>query len=55
MEKLEYGGKGLNLTFEVREGIYKHSKGRGKILDADGEEMPATLEGQVVRISDVIA
>ncbi len=55
VEKLEYDGKGLNLTYEVREGIFKHSKGRGKILDAEGEEMPSTLEGQVVRISDVIA
>jgi dGTPase len=54
VEKLEYNGKGLNLTHEVREGIFKHSKGRGKILDAEGEEMPSTLEGQVVRISDVI-
>jgi len=55
VEKLEYDGKGLNLTHEVRDGIFKHSKGRGKILDAEGEEMPSTLEGQVVRISDVIA
>ncbi len=55
VDKLEYGGKGLNLTYEVRDGIVKHSKGRGKILDAGKEEMPATLEGQVVRICDVIA
>lgn len=55
VEKLEYHGKGLNLTYEVREGIYRHSKGRGKILDADGEQMPSTLEGQIVRLSDVIA
>jgi dGTPase len=55
VEKLEYEGKGLNLTFEVRDGILKHSKGRGEILDDNGEDMPATLEGQVVRVSDVIA
>lgn len=55
VEKLEYDGKGLNLTHEVRDGIFKHSKGRGRILDAEGEEMPSTLEGQIVRISDVIA
>jgi len=55
VEKLEYHGKGLNLTYEVRDGIAHHSKGRGKILDADGEGMPSTLEGQIVRISDVIA
>lgn len=48
---LEKNGKGLNLTFEVRDGILKHSKGRGKILSDE----PATLEGQIVRIADVIA
>ncbi|OPL08252.1 MAG: deoxyguanosinetriphosphate triphosphohydrolase [delta proteobacterium ML8_F1] len=37
--------KGLNLTYEVRDGIKNHT----------GEEMPSTLEGQVVRISDRIA
>lgn len=55
VDKLEYHGKGLNLTHEVREGIAKHSKGKGKILDAPKEDMPATLEGQIVRVSDVIA
>ena len=55
VDKLEYEGKGLNLTFEVRDGIVKHSKGRGEILDDEPEEMPSTLEGQIVRISDVIA
>jgi len=48
---LEKDGKGLNLTFEVRNGILKHSKGRGEILS----EEPATLEGQIVRVADVIA
>jgi dGTPase len=38
----------------VRDGIIRHSKGRGAII-AEGEERPATLEGQVVRASDVIA
>ena len=55
VDKLEYSGKGLNLTYEVRDGIAKHSKGKGRILDARKEEMPATLEGQIVRVSDVIA
>ena len=54
VEKLEYDGKGLNLTFEVRDGISRHSKGRGKILDRKKEDLPATLEGQIVRLSDVI-
>ena len=55
VEKLEYEGKGLNLTFEVRDGIQRHSKGRGEIFDEDVEDMPSTLEGQIVRVSDVIA
>jgi len=55
VEKLEYEGKGLNLTAEVRDGIHKHSKGRGEILDEDPGDMPGTLEGQIVRVSDVIA
>lgn len=38
-------GPGLNLTFEVRDGILNHS----------GENIPMTIEGQVVRISDRIA
>jgi len=38
-------GKGLNLTWEVRDGIKNHTT-RGN---------PATLEGQVVKISDWIA
>lgn len=55
VEKLEYEGKGLNLTLEVRDGIFKHSKGRGEIIDADKEDLPLTLEGEVVRVSDIIA
>jgi len=52
---LEKDGKGLNLTFEVRDGILKHSKGRGQILCDDSSEMAITLEGQVVRVADIIA
>ncbi len=55
VDKLEWGGKGLNLTYEVRDGILKHSKGTGEILDFKSENLPQTLEGQIVRISDVIA
>lgn len=55
VELLEYEGKGLNLTYEVRDGISKHSKGKGAILSENRDDMPATLEGQVVRASDVIA
>lgn len=44
VEKLE-NGAGLNLTFEVRDGILKHKKGC----------QPATLEGLVVNYADRIA
>ncbi len=52
---LENNGKGLNLTFEVRNGIVKHSKGRGDILPKDKSEIAVTLEGRVVRLADIIA
>lgn len=52
---LENKGRGLNLTFEVRDGISRHSKGRSEILPGDPADLPATLEGRVVRISDIIA
>jgi len=55
VDVLEQDGKGLNLTHEVREGILKHSKGMGDILTQDTSKIPSTLEGQVVRIADIIA
>jgi len=55
VDLLEKDGKGLNLTFEVRDGILKHTKGKGEILCEDPEAMASTLEGQVVRIADIIA
>jgi dGTPase len=55
VDLLEGDGKGLNLTFEVRDGILKHTKGKGEILCEDPSEMAVTLEGQVVRIADIIA
>ncbi len=45
VEELEYGGKGLNLTWEVRDGISNHS----------GSARAATLEGQIVATADRIA
>lgn len=45
VERLEKNGKGLNLTWEVRDGILNH-KTAGN---------PTTLEGQIVRLSDKIA
>jgi len=55
VEYLERGGKGLNLTWEVRDGILKHSKGSGAVFNKYDKGRPATLEGQVVRVSDIIA
>lgn len=52
---LENDGKGLNLTFEVRNGIVRHSKGRNDILPSGTPELAITLEGQVVRLADIIA
>ncbi len=51
---LEKGGKGLNLTGEVREGILKHSKSRVDIM-GEGWETVDTLEGQICKIADIIA
>ncbi len=45
VEKLEQEGKGLNLTWEVRDGILNHPTSC----------MPSTLEGKIVRLSDKIA
>ena len=45
VEKLEKDGKGLNLTWEVRDGILNHQTSL----------MPHTLEGKIVRLSDKIA
>jgi dGTPase len=45
VEKLENYGQGMNLTWEVRDGILNHE------IDLK----PATLEGRVVRLSDKIA
>lgn len=55
VDVLERCGEGLNLTREVRDGILKHSKGFGNILPMEAGEKASTLEGQVVRIADIIA
>ncbi|MGB5750679.1 MAG: deoxyguanosinetriphosphate triphosphohydrolase [Desulfobacterales bacterium] len=55
VEILENNGQGLNLTYEVRDGILKHSKGFGKIIPDDPAEMACTYEGQIVRIADIMA
>ncbi len=55
VDLLENDGEGLNLTWEVRDGIMRHSKGMNMPILEPSESIPATLEGQVVRISDIIA
>lgn len=45
VEKLENDGKGLNLTYEVRDGIVNHT----------GENLASTLEGRIVKFADRIA
>ena len=55
VDVLEKDGKGLNLTYEVRDGILKHSKGQGGLLTPDSQSRAQTLEGQVVRLADIIA
>ena len=45
VDRLEKGGEGLNLTWEVRDGILNHQT----------RSMPATPEGQVVRLCDKIS
>jgi dGTPase len=47
---------GLNLTWEVRDGIGGHSKGLRDLQAAtDATGAPATLEGRVVRLADRVA
>jgi dGTPase len=55
VDLLEREGRGLNLTYEVRDGITKHTKGKGDIIPQDPVEKTATLEGLVMRVADVIA
>lgn len=54
VEKLENDGRGLNLTWEVREGIVKSSKVREDIF-AEAWGTASTLEGQVLKIADAVA
>ena len=45
VDRLEKGGEGLNLCYEVRRGILCHT----------GHDRAETLEGQIVRLADKIA
>ena len=56
VEVLEQDRAGLNLTWEVRDGIAKHSKGKdGAPLGIELSRRASTLEGQVARVADMIA
>ena len=56
VDVVEQGGQGLNLTWEVRDGIVKHSKGKqGVPVGADSDHRAVTVEGQVARVADIIA
>jgi len=56
VDVLENDGKGLNLTWEVRDGIGRHSKGKdGSPVNIEPSKRAATLEGQVMRVADLIA
>ncbi len=56
VDVLERDGRGLNLTWETRDGIARHSKGKlGLPVGAESSDRASTLEGQIVRISDLIA
>ncbi len=54
VDLIEHEGEGLNLTWEVRQGIVSHSKPRSGIQPREWHE-ELTLEGQVVRIADAVA
>lgn len=54
VDLLEKGGKGLNLTWEVRDGILNHSKSGIEILGNGWTEV-GTIEGQVVKMADIVA
>lgn len=45
VDRLENNGAGLNLCYEVRRGILCHT----------GDDIPETLEGQIIRLADKIA
>jgi dGTPase len=52
---LENDGQGLNLTWEVRDGIVNHSKTGVVNIFGEGWGEVNTLEGEVVKISDMVA
>ena len=56
VDVLENNGHGLNLTWEVRDGIAKHSKGKSGAPVGMADALRAsTIEGQIMRVADLIA
>ena len=56
VDVLEHDGAGLNLTWEVRDGIARHSKGKhGMPVGAPKDHRASTVEGQIARVADIIA
>ncbi len=56
VDALENDGRGLNLTWEVRDGIAKHSKGKSGVPVGMNDALRAsTIEGQIIRVADLIA
>src|SRR5438132_14418129 len=56
VDLLENDGQGLNLWWEVRDGIAKHSKGKsGAPVGMSGDLRASTIEGQIMRVADLIA
>src|SRR6185436_1088254 len=56
VDVLENDGQGLNLTWEVRDGIARHSKGKhGVPVGADAAHRASTIEGQIARVADIMA
>jgi dGTPase len=56
VDVLENDGRGLNLTWEVRDGIAKHSKGKtGAPVGMPPSMRASTIEGQIMRVADLIA
>ncbi len=52
---LENNGRGLNLTWEVRDGILNHSKTRVIEIMGSNWGKTGTLEGEICKISDIVA
>ncbi len=54
VDLLENEGRGLNLTWEVRDGIVNHYKSRAQVLGGEWGKV-GTLEGEIVKLGDIVA